>query len=331
MVTGATGLLGSHLLCHLARNGETIIALKREKSRVEETMALFSCYLDAPGKAMSRVTWVVGDVLDGESVAACVEKVDVIYHCAAMVSFNGSDREALLTTNIRGTENICRLCLERGIRLCFVSSIAALGDAPDERVVIDEATPEIPGSVHSLYSGSKGEAEKMVWKYIREGLDAVIVNPAIILGAGLRGRSSARLLEQARKGMPFYTEGVNGYVDVRDVCELMIRLAGDRDVRGERFVLCGGNYSYKELFTAVARVAGKRPPCLRMSPWMTGLAWRLLAFIALFTGNKPAFTRETARSSQHKSRYSSEKVLSLFPGYRFYTLEETARFFKDFS
>jgi len=122
---------------------------------------------------------------------------------------------------------------------------------------------------------------------------------------------------------------VNGYVDVRDVCELMIRLAKDRTVQGERFVLCGGNYSYRELFTVIARVVGKRPPCIRMTPWMTGLAWRLLAFVTLFTGKKPAFTKETARSSQHKSRYSSAKVLSLFPDFHFHTLEETARFFKD--
>ena len=85
MVTGATGLLGSHLLCHLARCGETIIALKRDKSHVEETMALFSCYFDSPGDVISRVTWVVGDVLDGESVAPFVEKVDTVYHCAAVV------------------------------------------------------------------------------------------------------------------------------------------------------------------------------------------------------------------------------------------------------
>ena len=129
--------------------------------------------------------------------------------------------------------------------------------------------------------------------------------------------------------MPFYTEGVNGYVDVRDVCELMIRLAKDSAIRGERFVLCGGNYSYRELFTVIARVVGKRPPRIRMAPWMTGLAWRLLAFVALFTGKKPAFTKETARSSQHKSRYSSAKVLSLFPNFHFHTLEETTRFFKD--
>ena len=327
MVTGATGLLGSHLLCHLARSGEKIIALKRKESRVEETMALVSRYFSAPEEAVSRVTWVEGDVLDGESISPYGEKVHTVYHCAAMVSFNGSDRDTLLQTNIRGTENICSLCLQHRVRLCFVSSIAALGDAPDESVIIDEDTPEIPGSVHSLYSGSKGASEKIVWDYVRKGMEAVIVNPAIILGTGLRGRSSAKLFEQARKGMPFYTDGVNGYVDVRDVCEVMIRLVNISSIRGERFVLCGGNYSYKELFAVIARAAGKRPPYIRMAPWMTSLAWRLLAFFSLFTGKKPAFTRETARSSRNKSRYSSAKLLKTLPDFRFHTLEETARFF----
>lgn len=329
MVTGATGLLGSHLLCHLARSGEEIIALKREESRVEETMALFSSYFPSPEEAAARVTWVVGDVLNVESLRPHVEKIHTMYHCAAMVSFNAGDRDTLLQTNIRGTENICTLCLQHGVRLCFVSSIAALGDAPDESIVIDEDTPEIPGAVHSLYSGSKGDSEKIVWKYVREGLNAVMVNPAIILGTGLCGRSSAKLFEQARKGIPFYTDGVNGYVDVRDVCEAMIRLGNMPSIRGERFVLCGRNYSYRELFSVIARAAGKRPPYIRMAPWMTSLAWRLLAVVSWFSGNKPAFTRETARSSQHKSRYSSAKLLKALPGFRFHSLEETARFFLD--
>ena len=204
------------------------------------------------------------------------------------------------------------------------------GDAPNESVVIDENTPEIPGSVHSLYSGSKGEAEKIVWKYVRQGLDVVIVNPAIILGAGLRGRSSVKLFEQASKGMPFYTEGVNGYVDVRDVCELMIRLAKRQCYSGRAFRIMWG-----KLF--LSGVVYRDCPCRGQAPtsYSDGTvddqvsAWRLLAFVAPFTGKKPAFTEETARSSQHKSRYSSAKVLSLFPDFHFHTLEETTRFFKD--
>ncbi|MEI3420706.1 MAG: NAD-dependent epimerase/dehydratase family protein [Butyricimonas faecihominis] len=124
-------------------------------------MALFLCYFDSPEEAISRVTWVVGDVLDGESVAPFVEKVDTVYHCAAMVSFNGSDRDTLLETNIKGTESICKICLKRGVRLCFVSSIAALGDAPNESVVIDENTPEIQDRSTRFIPVVKGRLRKL--------------------------------------------------------------------------------------------------------------------------------------------------------------------------
>lgn len=329
MVTGATGLVGSHLLCHLVQHGETVIALKREKSHVEETMALFSYYFDKPEEVYSRVNWVIGDVLDENSLSQYVKNVDAVYHCAAVVSFNGKDKNVLIETNVKGTENICRVCLKYGVRMCIVSSIATLGEDVGEGELIDEKTLSLPDAPHSLYSISKRKAENVVWKYIEQGLNAVIVNPAIILGTGLRGRSSVKLFEQAAKGMPFYTDGENGYVDVRDVCKLMIRLTKDREVRSERFVLCGGNYSYKELFTMISQVMGKNSPCIRMTPWMTEIAWRLLAVVAFFTGKKAVFTKETARSSQHKSRYSSAKILSLFPDYRFYTLDETACFFKQ--
>ena len=327
-VTGATGLLGSHLLCHLAKTEEDIIALKRKESRTDETMALFSRYSDLPESAGKRVRWVTGDVLDEESLAVYVKEAAIVYHCAAVVSFHGSDRNKLLETNIKGTEIICRLCLRFGVRLCFVSSVAALGDA-EEGECIDEKTPVIPGSVHSMYSESKGRAEKTVWNFIHKGLNAVIVNPAIILGGGLKGRSSALLMERALRGMPVYTFGINGYVDVRDVCVAMIALANRPAVRSERFVLCGGNYSYKHLFSTIARVAVKRPPRVALYPWMTSALWRMMAFFALLQGTKPAFTRETARSSQHRVCFSSAKLLSVLPDFCFHSLEDTATFFKD--
>jgi len=116
---------------------------------------------------------------------------------------------------------------------------------------------------------------------------------------------------------------MTGYVDVRDVCGLMIRLCEDPLVSGERFVLNGGNYTYQELFTAIARVNGVQPPWWNLAPWMTELVWRMLACWGYLSGSKPAFTRETARSSQHCSRYSNARILSLYPDFHFYPLVET--------
>lgn len=322
-VTGATGLVGSHLLYFLAESGQEVTALRRSDSCLEACRAVFLQYPEGV-VFWKRIRWVEGDVLDKGTLESVVAESDCIYHCAAVVSFHGKDRGQLVTTNLRGTENVVVLALKYGIRLCYVSSIAALGDARNGES-IDETTPETEDVEHSVYSHSKGDAEKIVWQYVEKGLNAVIVNPSVILGAGMWGRSSTRLFMTAMKGVPFYTKGGTGYVDVRDVCRLMIRLAQDRRVTGERFVLNGENCSYRELFLLVAQVAGKRGPFIYMAPWFTGIIWRMLAIGGKLMGKQPGFTRETARSAHRRSYYSSRKILDLYPGYRFYTLPETVQ------
>lgn len=321
-VTGATGLVGSHLLYRLVSTGHAVCALKRGNSNTDKVRDVFGQYPD--GETLwSGVNWVDGDVLQPHTLTDHIRKASVVYHCAAVVSFSAGDEKLLTETNERGTQNVCGLCLEYRVRLCYVSSIAALGDAVMETDFIDEDTPVIPERVHSLYSHSKGSSEKIVWQYIGYGLDAVMVCPSVILGAGMWDRSSAKLYCTAARGIPFYTKGVTGYVDVRDVAELMVHLADDRDVTGQRFVVNGGNYSYRELFTLIARANGRRPPWLRLSPWMSELIWRLLAVVGKISGKKPAFTRETARTAQHASYYSSAKILALYPDFHFHDLADT--------
>lgn len=321
-VTGATGLVGSHLLYRLLATGHAVIALKRSSGSIGEVQAVFRQYPEGE-ECWNRIEWVDGDILEPATMAASVRKSTCVYHCAAVVSFSSADQQLLLKTNLQGTENIASLCLEYGVRLCYVSSIAALGDAVDPGDLIHEETPVIEGRRHSVYSQSKAAAEKIIWRYIGCGLNAVLVCPSVILGAGLWSRSSARLYFTAARGIPFYTKGVTGYVDVRDVCELMVRLSEDPALWGERFILNGGNYSYQELFTIVARANGKRPPYFYLRPWMTGLIWRMAAVAGMLMGRKPAFTRETAGSAHHRSLYSSNKILSRYPDFRFHTLEET--------
>lgn len=321
-VTGATGLLGSHLLYFLVKSGHRVAALRRKESDISQVRDIFMLY-EGNDDLWRLVEWHEGDVLEMSLLAGVVQQVDCVYHCAAMVSFAGADKEILLRTNRIGTQQIADLCLKYQKRLCYVSSIAALGDAECEGQLIDERTPEIAGREHSVYSGSKGEAEKIVWEYIARGLNAVIVNPSIILGAGMRGRSSSRLFLTAAKGVPFYTGGINGYVDVRDVCVLMIRLAEDAAVKGERFVLNGGNYSYGTLFRTIALAVHKRPPFIYIPPFVAAFLWRVLAVAGKITGKKYAFTKETARSAYHRSYYSAMKVEARYPDFHFHTLEET--------
>lgn len=323
-VTGATGLVGSHLLYFLCKSGYGVLALRRETSRIKDVQSIFLQYPDGD-ELWRQVNWVEGDVLVKKTLEEPIASSSFVFHCAALVSFTPEDKHLLWKTNLEGTENIASLCLESGKRFCYVSSIAALGDARKEGEVVDEETPEISERLHSEYTYSKGDAEKIVWKYVSRGLDAVIVCPSIILGVGAADKSSSRLYTTAAKGIPFYTSGVCGYVDVRDVCCLMIRLAEDVGIKGERFVLNGGNYSYRELFTTIALVNNKRPPYLYLRSWMTEFMWRLLGWVGKLTGRKPAFTRETARTSQCKSYYSSAKILSRYSDFHFYPLTVTVQ------
>ncbi len=329
-VTGATGLLGSHLLGNILclNKQEDIYALKREGSKLDEVYSVVVNYVNDEVR-WNRIHWVEGDILDTKQWENIIARAKIVYHCAAMVSFAEEDKERLLEVNLSGTENVARLCQKYDVRMCYVSSIAAVGDARYEGEVVDEETPLIMETVRSVYSQSKIAAENIVWKYIRKGLNAVIVNPSIIFGAGHWTHSSSRLFQTISKGMPFYTKGVCGYVDVRDVCRAMIRLANDVQVRGERFIVNGGNYSYKELFTAIANITGHRPPFIPMKPWMTTLAWRSLAVVRKIVGGKPAFTRETARASHHKSYYSSAKLQKQYSDFCFYTLDETLSFLQQ--
>lgn len=322
LVTGATGLVGSHLLYRLLAAGHAVRALKRPASQLDGVKAVFAQYPEGAGW-WPEIEWVEGDVLQAEPLSVYIRQASAVYHCAAVVSFASEDQRLLQETNLQGTENVASLCFKHRVRLCYVSSIAALGDAGRPGEEIDEETPVIEGREHSVYSRSKAAAEKRVWEYIGYGLNAVIVCPSVILGAGVWNRSSARLYFTAARGMPFYTKGGTGYVDVRDVCELMVRLTDWPAVRAERFVLNGGNHSYRELFGRIARANGKRAPWFCLRPWMTEVIWRLCAVWGKLTGRKPAFTRETARSAQHRSYYSSRKILSVYPDFRFHTLSET--------
>lgn len=322
-VTGATGLLGSHLLYFLLSTGHEVCALKRMGSDLMAVHRVFKCYPDGE-ELWGKIVWVEGDVLVKETLTAPIHEAAYVYHCAAMVSFQPEDKPLLVKTNLEGTENVAALCLSGQKRLCYVSSIAALGDASRPGEIIDEDTPVAEGSVHSAYSYSKGDAEKIVWKYIHNGLKAVIVCPSVILGGGHWNRSSARLYFTAAKGLPVYTGGVTGYVDVRDVVRLMVRLAEDTTVEGERFILNGGNYSFRELFSIIAEVNRKRGPWFYLRPWMTETIWRAGALAGKLTRRTSVFSREMARSAQHRSYYSNAKILGLYPDFRFYSLRNTA-------
>ena len=309
LVTGGTGLLGSHLLFDLLQKGEKVKAIKRQNSNLETVLKTFSYYSSKAQEYFDHIEWVDAELNDYYSLEEALRGVKKVYHCAAVVSFHKKDQALMHETNVIGTRNMVNACLHQKIdKFVYVSSIAALGRAGHDEITT-EKTPWKDSDKTSPYSISKYGGELEVWRAIAEGLPAVIVNPSVILGPGDWSKGSPELFTLVNKGLKFYTHGTNGYVYVRDVSQVMIELM-ESNIIEERFIVNGEDLSYLELFNMIAKSLKKKAPTVEVKPWMIAFAWRAYKVKSWFTGNAPAVTKATARSSMQHYSYSSDKLNS---------------------
>lgn len=312
--------MGVHVLLELTAAGVAVRALHRKGSDRRIVERVFRHYRTDAGQLLKRIEWVEGDLMDTEALREAMNGVTHVYHAAALVSFDPRDARELQRVNVTGTANVVNAALNAGVkRLCHVSSTAAIGRAPG-RVERDESLPWNRDKDVSDYAVSKYEAELEIHRGIAEGLDAVIVNPCIVLGPGLSGRSSMPMVERAARGTSFFPPGTNSVVDARDVASCMIALM-ERGTTGERYLLVGENVSYERLFTDMAKAFGKAAPTRKVRPWMLSLAWRFERARAFLMGSRSLITRATVHSALITRAYSNKKVRDLL-GYRFRTAQE---------
>lgn len=303
LVTGGTGLLGSQLVFDLITSGKEVKTLIRKNSSTSLLEKKFKNH----AALFSQLNFIEGDVLDIFSLDAALENVTHVYHCAATVSFIPSEKDLMQKVNVEGTANLMNACLEKKIeKFCHVSSVAALGRAEENSFINEDAVWENSGN-NSNYAISKYGAEREVWRGVAEGLNAVIINPTIIIGEGNYMTDSSAIISRVYNGLSFYTEGINGFVDVRDVSACMIKLM-ESEIKNERFVICSENKSYKEFLKAVAKSVDKKPPGIKASAWLSAVAWRTETVKTFFTNQKPLITKETAHTAQKKYFYSNEKI-----------------------
>jgi len=308
LVTGGTGLVGSHLITALIERGEKVKALYRS------VIPVF--------KGSINVEWVKGDILDIISLQEALENVEEVYHAAAIVSFNPRKKHEMLNINVGGTANVVNACLAHGVRkLCYVSSVAALGKPKDAKE-IDETMSWTEFTRFSNYGKSKYFAEMEVWRGIGEGLEAVIVNPSIILGAGDWGKGSSGLFKTAYDEFPWFTEGVTGFVDVCDVVKAMIDLMKS-DITGQRFILSAESRKYKDIFTSIATCFGKKPPHKKVNSFTAGVVWRVEVLKSLFSHKDPLLTKETAQAAQSIVYFNNTKLKKFLPAFEYTSLDKT--------
>ena len=307
LLTGATGLLGSHIAYELLQQGKKIRALKRKDSNSVLTEKIFSFYTNEHIELLNAIEWVEGDVLDLGSLEDAMVGITHVYHCAAMVSFLPKEKDKMMQVNIEGTANVVNAAMHAGVKkLCHISSIAALGSTIDGSLITEETWWKNNPS-NSYYAISKYGAEREVWRAAEEGLNVVIVNPSFIIGPGDTSKSSSEAFGILRKGASWYTNGVNGYVDVRDVAHAAIKLI-ESDVLNQRFILNAANLSYRSFFDKVLVQLNKPKTKREAGKFLLALAWRIEKLLAAIAGRNPIITKEKVGYALQISQYDGSKI-----------------------
>ncbi|MFO7656845.1 MAG: NAD-dependent epimerase/dehydratase family protein [Bacteroidales bacterium] len=324
LVTGGTGLIGSHLLYELASQHDKITAIKRPGSNTERVLKIFGYYSCNAQELFNKITWADAELNDLSALVPVFKNAVMVYHCAGLVSFDRKLKKKLFEVNAEGTSNVVNLCLGSDVKkLCFVSSIASLGEY-DAMKPVDEDAKWKPGKKSGVYALSKYKAELEVWRANAEGLNTIVVNPSVVIGPGIWDSPLGKMLGQVKKGMPFYTLGSTGYVDVRDVARIMVMLM-QSDISGEQFLISSENLRFKELLEIISELTGNKKPYIYASPVLTNLAQKINSFVSTFTGNSPAITKDSAKIAHKTFLYSSEKVKRRL-GYEFIPVTESLRF-----
>jgi nucleoside-diphosphate-sugar epimerase len=310
LVTGGAGLVANELIKQLLVAGEKVKAIYHSTplSLSHPNLEIVQC-----------------DILDVVSLSEIMQGITHVYHCAAIVSYDPKDKRKLLNINVEGTANLVNACIDGGVKkLIHVSSVAALGRIGNE-AMISEKMNWTEETSNSIYAKSKYFSEMEVWRGIGEGLKAVIVNPSLILGGNNWESGSSAIFKNAYKEFKWYTDGVTGFVDVRDVARAMILLMNS-EITGERFILNGENLPYKEIFLSIAECFGKKPPYKKVLPVLAELIWRFEQIKTKFTGKKHLLTKETARIAQTKIYFDNNKILKTLPGFQFTKIKDTIEF-----
>lgn len=309
LVTGGTGLVGSHLLTDLMKSGKQVRAIHRKNSDFSTVKEVFS-YEFEPEEAhemFHKIEWWEADILNIPALESAFLGIKRVFHCAALISFDPANYMDLRKTNIQGTANIANLCIKHDIeKLCHVSSIATFDKKTGENT-ITETSNWNPEKNHNPYAITKYGAEIEVWRASQEGVPVVIVNPGVIIGPGNWNSGTGLLFSKVQKGLKYFFPKITGFVGVWDVIKAMRELM-DSSIKNEQFIVVSENLSFKTLLEKIAISLNKPVPNRKLRPWMVFLGWGYQKITCFITGKDRKLTRYSKKSIFEKTYYDNKKL-----------------------
>src|ERR1700759_3077783 len=250
LVTGATGFIGAHVARLLATRGDEVVVTVRPDSPLAALDGL-----DVPR--------VRADILDRRTVRRAMKGVERVFHVAGTTNLRAARPEAFPVA-VEGTRIVLEEALRAEVhRVVYTSSAGTIGPARGRRNA-DETTAWGAGRYAIPYLDAMHEAETVALGMLTRGLPVVVVNPAVVLGAGDPGRSSTALVRRfLRREIPAYVEGTLNVVAVQDVARGHL-LADERGRAGESYILGNRNFTRTGLFADLGRLSGVQPPALKL-------------------------------------------------------------------
>lgn len=312
LITGGTGFIGVQLVRQLYNLGHDLKLLVRESSDT------------SPFKEHKNIEYIIGDVRDIATLYNAVDGIDLIYHLAAYTRMWARDNSVFEETNIKGTENIAKVALEKDIRLIYISSFIALGATPTEPV---DETHESEEGLYLDYAKTKFQAKKLIKDYINNGLNATIFYPGIVYGPGdfnIFGQTILDIVRRKFLGCPGKGDNVGSFVYVNDVIDGFVSVIDRNDLKGEDFILGGINIKFGDWLDLIAEIAGnKKNP--RHFPMSLAKAYAFSCELKTkLTKKIPYINRPTVKMINHNWSYSSDKAIEKL-GYKITPLDEGLR------
>jgi len=159
----------------------------------------------------------------------------------------------------------------------------------------------------------------ILWIYI---VRIRLSRPSIILGAGDWNKGSTAIFKNVFNEFKWYTTGINGFVDVRDVAKSMLLLM-QSDISNEKFIISAENRTYQDVFNCIAENFKKNKPSKLVTPFIASMVWRIEKIKCFFTKKEPLITKETANAALDHVRYDNSKLLKFLPEFTYHKIEDT--------